>query len=101
MKRFVLIKVDYQKYMAIPLEDIGIIERMRLVAKSGGAFEPIEGEEPEIIIVDAEKLSAAKIEESYKQKSEQYYRWWSDGLDKVRKLEEELKSLKNGGASVQ
>lgn len=95
MKRYLLIEVSYNKHIALPQSCISALDEILLVhEKNERAFEPCT-EALTIKLVSESAFTTEAVEASYKEKYEQYEKWWSQSLTENNKLKEEVTKLKS------
>ena len=96
MAKYILINIDYDKYIRVPIEHAHIIECFAQTFKEeGDAYVPREGDNRlRMCVVDEEVFSKEAVEASHKKDSERYKSWWLEEQEEKTKLKKELDDLK-------
>lgn len=91
-KKYVMVQVQY-RWLALPIEAVSFLAEAFVCNSKGNAYEMIEDENLEIRFTDESAFGEEALEQHYKTEKEQYERWWSQGTDKIRKMEKEMLRL--------
>jgi hypothetical protein len=91
-KKLLLIKIDYNTHLALPIEQIAAVDEMFFVKEVSESFERLE-KELEIQIIPQSKTSAEVVDLGYKRRFEDADAGWSRSIAKAEALEKRVKEL--------